>query len=413
VRRFLPFEPWLVGGLALAAVAYEPFLPYAVAGALLLLLLGWMGGRPLRAERFHIPLILLLGMVAVSAWVTPLPGVTAQQSLRLLLGVLLALSLAVGLDSRSRLKWALVGVLVMALLLAASGLLFVNWYDKFRFLPKLSTLLPRLQSALDTTEHPNVEGGYLAILLAGLLAWGVFRWKGLHWGGRIGLGLAESFIGSVLVLTQARTALLALAVGMGLLFILRWRRGWIPVALGLVLLLALFFYIGPQQVWYSLGGETGGVATFGARENFWLRARLIIQDFPFTGIGMGTFGEVVDVFYPLAAQPVHIPHAHNLFLQIAVDLGLPGLLAWLGCWGTVLWSAWRLYRSQALQWRTLGAAALCSQVALGVGGLLDCTVWDNRPAVIIWGLWGLILAAERIMRKEGTSNSSGAQPEIG
>jgi len=170
--------------------------------------------------------------------------------------------------------------------------------------------------------------------------------------------------------------------------------------------LALFFYIGPQQVWYSLGNETGGVRDFALRQDIWLRANMVIQDFPFTGIGMGTFGAVVDVFYPLAAQPVNIPHAHNLFLQIAVDLGLPGLLAWLGCWGTVLLSAWRLYRSKLPEWRMLGGAALCCQAVLGLGGLLDCTVWDNRPAVIIWGLWGLILAADQIRRKEDLAASN-------
>ncbi len=165
--------------------------------------------------------------------------------------------------------------------------------------------------------------------------------------------------------------------------------------------MAIFFYIGPQRVWYGLGGETGGVGSLAGREDIWLRARLIIQDFPFTGIGMGAFSQVVDAFYPLALQPVNIPHAHNLYLQITVDLGLPGLLAWLGCWGTVLWSAWRLYRSNMLEWRTLGAAALVSQVVMGVGGLLDSAVWGNRPAIIIWGLWGLILAAERIREDKG------------
>jgi len=35
-----------------------------------------------------------------------------------------------------------------------------------------------------------------------------------------------------------------------------------------------------------------------------------------------------------------------------------------------------------------------------VGGLFDCVTWDTRPAVILWGLWGLILAAERIRRAE-------------
>jgi putative inorganic carbon (HCO3(-)) transporter len=398
--KLLHFEPWLVGAMTLVAVAYEPFLPCAVVGAMALQLLAWLGGRSLTAAPIHKPLLLLLGMLAVSAWVTPLPGVTILQSLRLLLGVLLALSLVAGLDSRRRLGWALAAALVVALLLAAGGLLFVNWVDKFSFLPQLSTLLPRIQSILDTATNPNVEGAYLAILLAGLLAWPVFRWSALHWLVRLALILAAALIGAVLLLTQSRAALAGLAAGMGLLVILRWRRGWIPMALGLAVTLALFFYIGPQQVWYSLSGETGGVTTLSQREEIWLRARLIIQDFPFTGVGMGAFGEVADAFYPLAAQPVHTEHAHNLFLQIAVDLGLPGLLAWLGCWGTVLWSAWRLYRSKTLPWRTLGAAALCSQAALGVNGLFDCVTWDTRPAVIIWGLWGLVLAADRIYRKE-------------
>ena len=371
-------------------------MPWAVSLALVLRLVGWIAGKPLRRVSFHIPLLLLVMMLPVSAWVTPLPGVTALQSLRLLLGVLLLLSLESVMDGPVWVRRMLASILGLAVLLAASGLLFVNWADKYLFLPQISRLLPRLHLALDTMEHPNVMGGYLALLQAGICAWLVFRWQGLGWLSRLALLFAVGWIAGVLFLTQARTAMLALGGGLGLLVLLRWRRGWIPIAFGLGLAIGLVLCIGPQKIWFSLGGETGGVTSLTGRADIWLRAKLILQDFPFTGIGMGTFGDVVDVYFPMAHQPVHIPHAHNLYLQIAMDLGLPGLLAWLGCWAVVLGGAWRLYRRGAQEWRALGAAMLCCQAVMGLGGLTDCIVWDARPALIIWGLWGLILVASRL-----------------
>ena len=54
----------------------------------------------------------------------------------------------------------------------------------------------------------------------------------------------------------------------------------------------------------------------------------------------------MSLLYPFfLAAPDTIRHAHNLFLQIAVDLGLPGLVAWLAIWLAVTASAWGVYRS--------------------------------------------------------------------
>ena len=57
-----------------------------------------------------------------------------------------------------------------------------------------------------------------------------------------------------------------------------------------------------------------------------------LQDFVFTGIGIGNFNLVIPQLYPYITIPpgVDIPHAHNLLLQIGLDLGLPGLIAYLG-----------------------------------------------------------------------------------
>jgi O-antigen ligase len=59
---------------------------------------------------------------------------------------------------------------------------------------------------------------------------------------------------------------------------------------------------------------------------------------------MGTFGPVADLFYPFfLVERGQIPHAHNIFLQVAVDLGLPGLVAWTMIVIQIFKIAWQLY----------------------------------------------------------------------
>jgi putative inorganic carbon (HCO3(-)) transporter len=118
-----------------------------------------------------------------------------------------------------------------------------------------------------------------------------------------------------------------------------------------------------------------------------------LEAFPFTGIGMGCFQDIVNTFYPLRPEPVAIGHAHQLFLQIDVDLGIPGLIAWVGCFVAVVVLSWKLYRSgrqQKAGWLSVvGAGSLGSATALLVGGLFDAVTWGTRAAFIPWLVWGL------------------------
>ena len=144
----------------------------------------------------------------------------------------------------------------------------------------------------------------------------------------------------------------------------------------------------------TLGGLDG-------RLEVWSRAIYMLQDFPFTGIGMGTFKQIANAMYPffLAGPNADVPHAHNLFLQVGVDLGLPGLVAWLSLLMLASVCAWQTWHRAALggdrRLMGIGAGLLSSQVALIVHGLLDAATWDTRPAVIVWALWGLAVAARR------------------
>jgi O-antigen ligase len=242
-----------------------------------------------------------------------------------------------------------------------------------------------------------VMAGSLVIVIPVGMAVLLFGWGGLRRYPRLGLVLSVLCMAAVLFLTKSRGAWMAFGVVVILLILLRWRRGWLGLPLGLLAAGIAALGIGLPQ-FLDILSTSGSINGIGGRIEIWSRAICMIQDFPFTGIGLGSFGSVADTLYPFfSISPGSIPHAHNLFLQLAVDLGIPGLIAWLATWGTMVIIAWQIYRrGKALGdgWIAgLGAGLLGSQVALVVHGFLDAVTWGMvKPAPIVWGLWGLTAA---------------------
>ena len=139
--------------------------------------------------------------------------------------------------------------------------------------------------------------------------------------------------------------------------------------------------------------------TLEGRVEIWSRAIYGLQDFPFTGMGMNTFREVVHVLYPLflIAPDVDIGHAHNEFLQAGLDLGIPGLIAFIALYIGAFWmlaDIWKRTRnSQPL------TPNLQRSTVLGLGGglsahllygLTDAVALGAKPGVLFWMLLGLI-----------------------
>ena len=180
--------------------------------------------------------------------------------------------------------------------------------------------------------------------------------------------------------------------------VLRFSWGWILLGLSTIAGILGIYSIGITKFLDFLS-SSNTVSGVGGRQEIWSRAIYMIQDFSFTGIGMGSFGEVADLLYPFFLYTEgSIPHAHNIFLQIAVDLGIPGLIAWLAIWIAITFTAWQLFRvgykrGNALA-KGIGAGLFCSQVALIVHGFLDAVTWGMvRPAPIVWAIWGTSIAA--------------------
>jgi putative inorganic carbon (HCO3(-)) transporter len=157
--------------------------------------------------------------------------------------------------------------------------------------------------------------------------------------------------------------------------------------------------LGPQED----PGRGMSLETLSVRFEIWSRAIYGIQDFAFTGMGMNAFRRVVPVLYPLFSidPTMDIGHAHNAFLQAALDLGIPGLIAYL----SVHVSAFAMLVST---WRRRGRLPfpepLSRALILGLGGglaahliygLTDAVALGAKPGVLWWMLLGLVASLYR------------------
>ncbi len=223
------------------------------------------------------------------------------------------------------------------------------------------------------------------------------------------LALALALMLAITALTQSRGGYMALAAGM-LLFAIVVNRWFLVLGLAAGLgLAAAVRFVGIETL-AELLLTTDAVGGWAVRQEVWSRAIYMIQDLPYTGGGLGTFGRVVPVMYPyfLAGPDADVPHAHNLFLQVAADLGLPGLVAFVGLFSGSLIAAWRAYSAYRARKeagpQALALGLLISLVIMGLHGLTDAVTWGTKPAIVPWCVMGLAVGLYGISVKGEASS---------
>ncbi len=309
------------------------------------------------------PLLFLLLAAAAGLYLSPDRSAASDAFWRLLLGIAIFYGLANGIRDRRGLLWLSFAVAAGGVGLVLLTLLGTRW-DAVRLLslPDLYGRLPELLRDPQDGQpfHPRVMAMGLATLFPAVLA---ITLSGADRRLRLAAGAATLAIALMLLLTQPVQALLG--AGCAVLFLaLAWSRWFLLLP---VVVAAAAIAI-PSALNYDLRAlaarllSVGDVAGIGValRLDMWGRALAMIHDMPFTGIGLNAFPAIQINFYPgylLGPEP----HAHNLYLQLALDLGFPGLLAFL--W--LLVAAWRH-----------GAGRLPATVPRGMKGRW---YWARRP----------------------------------
>jgi O-antigen ligase len=430
LRRFIISLPADLVLLTLAApiVLFSTRAPgVATAGVLVMIVASWPVRR-WQTERWHLPIpadwpmLALAALLPVAIWAAPpsLRSVYAWPRALILLWnfALFFAVVAYAGQKRRQLAWALTGMLAATQAIALITPFAIERRVKIEFLGAILYAIPGPLVGIFGTE-----GGFSANQVAGVLLYALplliaLTLAGLRRGGLRDLrwwatALSAAWMLGVMGLTQSRGALLGLAAGLLATGLLRWRAGWwmigalaLAIPLGLRSLPSSMIELISDTATVRGAGGLQTVTNF--RPEVWRAARWGLADFPFTGMGLGTFREVGPLLYSMPSLPdnFNLAHAHNFFLQTGLDVGLLGLAAVVAIHLLAVWSLYRLWQCPQrvgsgwpafVTWRTLAAAWMGCFVAHLVYSQFDAIALGSKPGFLLWLLFALIFAADRLV----------------
>ena len=416
----------LVLTLAVAPVLLFPLkfqFPLVAMTVPLLWLVRWpISGRLLPSTPLNLPLAILGVSVLASVFSTPDLYSSLNKIAGTVFGFFLFFAVVGFLGSEIRVRHAVLGFAGCGSTFALLSLAFTQWKSFYQPLGTLAETLFPVRFSLPGFEggvNPNPVAGSLVLFfpLLCLLSRksrretdsgvaGPFR---LHpWLFRT----AFLIVALVLLLTQSRSAWVGVLVSLAFLavgFLLSPRAGRYTRFAPEILLSLLVFggMIGLFTFTSSALLTNVEVARELPRQEIWARAIWAIQDFPLTGLGMNTFRKVAGEMYPFynLLPDLDIASAHNLFLQIAVDLGVPALVVYGAIWFAVLRMLFLLARKSITPFMHESAVG----IGAGLAGYFAYQLADAVPLGTKLGtLWWFVIALVTAMYSLEFGKDSGA-----
>jgi O-antigen ligase len=195
------------------------------------------------------------------------------------------------------------------------------------------------------------------------------------------------------ILLNASLAAFALVVPVLALSALLLQAGWrlrrLFAPVGAVALIGAVVALGNGSVRSDLAGisDLGSVYS---RQHMWAAtAGSIAETFP-VGTGLGTFARIYALHDdPAVVDPNYVNHAHNDYLELILELGLPGLLliiAGLIWWAGAAIAVWRSPIST-----TLAKAATIASAALLAHSLVDFPLRSPGLAALLAACFALMV----------------------
>lgn len=234
----------------------------------------------------------------------------------------------------------------------------------------------RVPRAVSTTTGPNQFAVYLNWLILVCLFGVVYLRSRAQ---RILLGGLAALFLATLLLTLSRGGLLALLVALaawGVLLVQRHgvRRSWRELTQNRLLLaglaaLVVFGAVGAATSGFAqriVRGFTGEDSSANAHESSIQHTIAFIAEHPL-GIGTGMVGERALQFADEAA----VEHTESSYLQVAMELGIPGLLLLLITLGALLAALWRMRSRASSRGDPWSVAVVELALVFWIGAMVD------------------------------------------
>lgn len=352
------------------------------------------------------PVALLLLLLPMAVWMAPnnLRTIYAYPRSMIVVWNLAFFSTIVVHSGRSdKVRGIIVsGFIASGTVIAVAALFGTQWEVKIPVLTALLDQLPHpLRGAFSGAQDgfsPNQVAGSLLYVFALALALLGLKIRQRRWASTLALVVACAIIGVVLIATQSRAGFAGLVTSIAILLL--WPHGWGRwlLGLGIVVGLAVLLFLPVRDILMAVDDTTKVQGIYGSlsiagRLEIWSRALVALQDFPFTGVGLGAFRGIVHEIYPLYLIPpdYDIAHAHNFFLQSGLDFGLGGLVAVLAVYSVAVVQCSALWRKQLfINHRVWGVGLLAALLGQAVFSLADAVSMGSKTNLLFWWLLGMV-----------------------
>ncbi|MFH1680915.1 MAG: O-antigen ligase family protein, partial [Candidatus Eisenbacteria bacterium] len=233
-------------------------------------------------------------------------------------------------------------------------------------------------------------------LLAALAALGVAALASFRWG-----GIALLLLVPALLFTYTRGAWFALAAGISVLLLRRRPRFLFPALLVLLAVLAGV----PSLRERLLTSWDPGFFLNRERVYLWDAGLRLFLEHPWHGAGLHDLRETIRAARPPEAREP-LTHFHSLYLQTAVAMGAPGLLAlailFLGFFRALVRASREAPPGLP---RAVAEGAIAGVAAFLVHGAFEWNLGDSEVALTLYVVVGMGIAAGRIPRSQDVSFS--------
>jgi putative inorganic carbon (hco3(-)) transporter len=308
-----------------------------------------------------------------------------------------------------------VAVVMLVTITAAALLGFLEHWDRLEYAVGAKRRLQGL------SEHSNTSGAFFVYYL--------FVFPALFLTGRFTVGrfvllaVPTLLCLRVIMFTGSRGALLGVAVAALFLGLVRARFAIVGC-----LALALLAWANPQYVPSIVAARFGILYDAGAAETaediaeafeksaaqriiIWRGALDMIADNPVLGVGYGAFPYLIGRYTDNTAR---VGDAHNVYLLIAAELGIPALLLFLLLIGLAFREAWRLYRRGEDPFlRGLGLGLAAGIVGLVVTGMFGSRFNSFELVGYFWILTALVVRGRLIESQEARQQPDAAAEQQG
>lgn len=202
--------------------------------------------------------------------------------------------------------------------------------------------------------------------------------------------------------TYARPAVLALFLNMvGFCIVKKDKK--IPLLFLGVGIVGVIFLQGEVKTWVVHLHSVGDFFVDQTRFFHHHAALNMIAAKPWTGVGLNAF-DINYGTYRLAGDPFTRWSAHQGYLQLAAETGIPGLTAFLAMLLAIAVYCWKRYPRAAEPWiqaAFLGIAG--GLISFLVSGFFESLFWQPRQANFFWFWTGLLCAAARFTAQKLSS----------